>query len=132
MKEIWKPVKGYETFYEVSNKGRVRSLDRVVTNSGIFGKNKTFKKKGRILSPRTSPSRGLSTGYLRVWLTDGVKGFNKCIHKLVAEAFIPNPESKPQVDHIDSNVLNNSVTNLRWCTQLENNLFSLKKRSPIK
>ena len=121
--EIWKDVKNYEGLYQVSNFGRVRSLDRVVHNSGMWGKDKTFIKKGRVLSPRTSKSRGLMTGYYRVYLTDGIKGYNKCIHKLVAESFIPNPENKPQVDHIDRDVTNNKVTNLRWCTQLENNRF---------
>lgn len=121
--EIWKDIKNYEGLYQVSNLGRVRSLDRVIHNSGLIGKDKTFIKKGRILSPRTSKSRGLVTGYYRVYLTDGRKGYNKCIHKLVAETFIPNPENKPQVDHIDKDVTNNAVTNLRWCTQLENNRF---------
>lgn len=117
MKETWKPVKGYEKYYEVSNTGNVRSLDRVLRSDTLFGKNKTFIKKGRILKPRTSKSRGLATGYYRVMLN----GKNKCIHKIVAESFIPNPENKPQVDHIDGDISNNSVMNLRWVTPKENN-----------
>lgn len=121
MKEVWKPIKGYEDLYEVSSEGNVRSLDRLVDNKTIYGSRKCFLKKGRILKPRTSKSRGLSNGYLRVRLIDGKENKNKCVHKLVAEAFIPNPENKDQVDHIDCNVFNNKVSNLRWCTQKENN-----------
>lgn len=117
MEETWKPVKGYEKYYEVSNTGNVRSLDRAIRSETLFGKNKNFIKKGRILKPRTSKSKGLTTGYYRVMLN----GKNKCVHKIVAEAFIPNPENKPQVDHIDSDISNNSVTNLRWVTPKENN-----------
>lgn len=117
MEETWKPVKGYEEYYEVSNTGNVRSLDRSVRSETLFGKNKDFIKKGRILKPRTSKSKGLTTGYYRVMLN----GKNKCIHKLVAEAFIPNPENKTQVDHIDGDIGNNAVNNLKWVTQKENN-----------
>ena len=116
MEEIWKPIKGYEKYYEVSTFGNVRSLDRFIKCETIFGNNKNFIKKGRLLKPRTSKSRGLETGYYRVMLN----GKNKCVHKLVAEAFIPNPENKPQVDHIDGDVCNNKVFNLRWVTQKEN------------
>ena len=130
MEEVWKPVKGYEKYYEVSNIGNVRSLDRVLRSVTLFGDNKYCIKKGRILKPRTSKSRGLVTGYYRVML----KGKNKCIHKLVAESFIPNPENKPQVDHIDGDISNNCVANLRWVTQRENNgnpLTLEKKRRKV-
>ena len=126
MEEIWKPIKGYEKYYEVSTFGNVRSLDRFIKCETIFGNNKNFIKKGRLLKPRTSKSRGLETGYYRVMLN----GKNKCVHKLVAEAFIPNPENKPQVDHIDGDVCNNKVFNLRWVTQKENNnnIITLSKK----
>ena len=130
MEEIWKPVVGYEGLYEVSNQGRVRSLDRSVHNSGIYSEKKEFIKKGRILKLRTSKSKGLKTGYFRVCLTKNNEYKNLCVHKLVAKAFISNPENKPCVDHIDTNIENNNVDNLRWVTHKENNnnVNTLKKK----
>lgn len=108
MEEIWKAIEGYENKYEVSSLGRVRSY-------------KPSKNDWQILKPRTSKSKGLVTGYLRVGLRKNNIFKIFCIHKLVAKAFIPNPENKPQVDHIDGNIFNNTVDNLRWATQKENN-----------
>ena len=99
MKEIWKPVIGYENLYEVSNLGNVRVLS---------GKNcgKLFKlQKQR---------------YATVCLTREGKEKRMCVHRLVANAFIPNPQNKPCIDHIDTNPYNNNVSNLRWVTHLEN------------
>lgn len=117
MEEIWKTIEGYENKYEVSSLGRVRSY-------------KPNKNDWQILKPRTSKSKGLITGYLRVGLRKNNIFKNLCVHKLVAKAFIPNPENKPQVDHIDGNIFNNTVDNLRWVTQKENNNnpVSLNKR----
>lgn len=126
MSEVWLDIKGFEGIYQVSSIGRVRSLDRFITAGNQHSRFERFIK-GRILKPRSSKSRGLDTGYLRVRLIGNGKDVNKCIHKLVAEAFIPNPNNKPQVDHIDSNVRNNCVSNLRWCTQSENNCYRYAK-----
>ena len=126
MKEEWKDIKGYEGLYQVSNTGKVRSLDRKVYNRGSYS-NFCFLK-GKILKPRCSKSRGLSHGYLRVALCQ--KQF--CIHRLVAEAFIDNPNKLPYVDHIDTNIDNNCVENLRWCTASENLSNPITKLKRIK
>lgn len=111
MEEIWKEVVGYDGLYEVSNQGRVRSVDRSIA---IKGGNVRLCK-GKILRP--SENR---YGYLCVILCKEGKGTNKKIHRLVAEAFIPNPNNKPCIDHINTIRTDNRIENLRWCTQKEN------------
>ena len=111
MNEIWKSIKGYEDIYQVSNLGRVKSLDRELWNGEGF-----FIKKGRILKPRTS------TNYNRVQLS----GKDYYIHRLVAEAFIPNPNNLPQVNHKDENTRNNNADNLEWCTSKYNNNYGTR------
>ena len=117
--EIWKPIMGYEGLYEVSNLGRVRSLDRIDSNNHPL--------KGVILKPYISNS-----GYLLVGLYKQQKRDRKLLHRLVAEAFIPNPDNKPEIDHINTIKTDNTVflnedgsinyekTNLRWTTRKEN------------
>ena len=107
--EEWKPVDGYEGLYEVSNRGRVRSLDRFTTG------NRNRKIKGKIL--RNCHNQ---LNYCIVQLCkDGVPKKTR-VHRLVASAFIPNDEGKPYVNHIDGDPSNNDVSNLEWCTQAEN------------
>ena len=109
--EIWKPIKDYEGLYEVSNLGRVKSLNYRKT-----GKEKILK------------NIECNNGYLKV----GLIKFGKCkmcsIHRLVAEAFIPNPEDKPCIDHINTIKNDNRVENLRWVTHKENNNNPLTKK----
>lgn len=111
--EIWLDIKNYESYYQVSNKGRVRSLPHLVNTS--IKHNSQVLRKGRIL--KTIPN---DKGYLSVSLSKS--GKSKCyrVHVLVAKTFIPNPVNKPFVDHIDTDKSNNNVDNLRWCTQKEN------------
>ena len=107
---IWKPVVGYEASYEVSSTGLVRSIDRVVKN----GFTTTRIAKGKILRAGRKDN-----GYMQVCLG---RLNNRYVHRLVAEAFVPNPDNRPEVDHIDGNRENNSCENLRWVNRTENNL----------
>ena len=115
--EIWKDVVGYEGLFLVSSYGRVISLSRPYSNNKGIAFTRT-----RILSPRLN-----SGGYYQVAFAMNKKISQPHIHKLVAEAFIPNPNNYPQVDHIDCCKLNNRVENLRWCTQSMNNNNPLTK-----
>jgi hypothetical protein len=112
MDEIWKDIKGYEWLYQVSNFGRVKSLERSFY-SGMFDMLQTYPE-------RIMKRRFVSSGYEYVGLSkDGIVSRYK-VHRLVAEAFIPNLENKPQIDHINAVRSDNRAENLRWCTQVEN------------
>lgn len=111
-KEIWKDVKGYEGLYQVSNKGRVKSFPRQGTHSN----------KINILRQNTKNSKH----YCHCILTKNGKPKTVSVHRLVAIAFIPNPQNKEQVNHIDGNKENNCVYNLEWCTNQENMDHSYK------
>lgn len=100
MEEIWKDVKGYEGRYKVSNLGNVKSL---------------IGRKERVLRPLNQ-----SKGYYKVILYNKGNRENRCIHRLVAESFISNPENKIDVNHKDGNKHNNNVSNLEWNTRSEN------------
>lgn len=115
--EIWKSILGYEGAYEVSNYGRVRSLDRSIPFKGG-----ARKHLGRILTPNRS-----TKGYLSVQLSDGErKSCRYSIHRLVASAFIVNPDELPEVNHLDFNRENNTVSNLEWVTRSQNMKYSAR------
>ena len=120
--EVWKDIKGYEGLYQVSNKGRVKSLNRYAVNHS-----KLQFRPERILKQ----NHRNSSKYSMVVLSKEGKTTPQLVHRLVAEAFIPNPDDKPIVDHIDTDMNNNTVENLRWCTQKENcnNPITLKNSS---
>ena len=105
--EIWKPIEGYEGLYEVSNTGRVRSFDRYVK----YSNGQIHLHKGKVLSPIKD-----TDGYLQVVLHCNGKCKTIKVHRLVAQAFIPNPDNLPQINHKDEDKLNNCVENLEWCT----------------
>ncbi|MFA6989827.1 MAG: NUMOD4 domain-containing protein [Candidatus Gastranaerophilaceae bacterium] len=111
MDEIWKDIEGYEGVYQVSNLGRVKSLNRLVD-----GRNGHLKKiKERILKPTTG-----SQEYVRVSLYLRSKIYVIEIHRLVGLHFIPNPENKPEINHKDGIKAHCYESNLEWCTQIEN------------
>lgn len=110
--EIWKDVIGYEGHYQVSNIGNVRSLDRKVKN--FKGEFNTLRKG------RSMPLHVHHKGYFKVALTKEHIFKQKFVHRLVAIAFIPNPEGKPCINHRDGNRQNNVLSNLEWCTNYEN------------
>lgn len=107
MKERWIEIAGNQETYEVSTSGNVRTKDRI----GVRG----YHVKGHVLSQRDN-----SNGYLRCGMNIDGKPKSYLVHRLVASAFIPNPENKPFVNHIDGNKHNNNVENLEWCTKSEN------------
>lgn len=114
--EIWRPVVGYEGYYEVSNLGRVRSLDREV----YAGHGATMIKKGRVLAQTNNHK------YKNVHLSIDGHARKPTVHRLVAEAFLENPDNLPMVNHKDENPHNNNVNNLEWCTCKYNNNYGTK------
>lgn len=106
--EIWKDIKNHEGLYQVSNLGRIRSLYN-------------YKRNGtNILKPR------LKHNYYQIGLRkDSIRKWYQ-VHRLVAQAFIPNPDNLPQVNHKDENKLNNNVDNLEWCTVAYNNTYGTR------
>lgn len=115
MEEVWKDVKGYEGYYQVSNLGNIKSLERIIENSGT--RTGYYKIKERILKPRENKNRN---GYYELSLRKDGKEKRFKVHRLVACAFIENPYNKPEVNHIDGNKSNNCVSNLEWTTSKEN------------
>lgn len=120
--EIWKDIKGYEGYYQVSTLGNVRSCTRTITRKSKLGNTYNAVLKGKIL-----PISLDGSGYPKVNLNKDSKHKNKHIHRLVAETFIDNsnPTTLTEVNHIDENKLNNSVDNLEWCDRKYNNHHSL-------
>jgi hypothetical protein len=110
--EIWKDINGYEGYYQISNQGNVRSIDRF---DGVHD------RKGTIIKPNLKQN-----GYLQVGLRMHSKRKWIGVHRLVAIHFIENPDNKPQVNHIDGNKQNNTINNLEWVTAKENQNHATK------
>jgi hypothetical protein len=123
--EQWRPVVGYEGTYEVSDLGRVRSIPRVVEREGTQG---DIGAKGMIRKPHLTPK-----GYLRLQLAKDTKTANCMVHRLVASAFLDNPDGKAEVNHKNGIKHDNRVGNLEWATASENQIHAydtgLKKPS---
>lgn len=106
-KEEWRPLKGYEDRFLISNKGRIKRIERF---------NGKYTIKERIMKQKIT-----KFGYNAISLWDGKLLKFHLVHRLVALNFIPNPNNKPVIDHIDGNKLNNSIENLEWVSTAENN-----------
>lgn len=113
--EIWKDIKGYEGLYQVSNLGNIRSLDTMINCKGAKNIDKHLRK-GRVLKQIVG-----TTGYYNINLCKNNKKKFTRVHRLVAQAFIPNLNNLPCINHIDGNKLNNSIENLEWCSYSYNN-----------
>lgn len=107
MEEIWKNIKEFENYYQISNLNRVKSLAR-------------YDKRGYRIKERILKLQVNNAGYFSVNLWVNCKHKTCLMHRLVAEAFIPNFDNKPQINHRDGGKLNNRVNNLEWCTAKEN------------
>ena len=126
--EIWKPIEGFEGYYQISNMGRVKSLERTVRNSRGC---RTVAE--RILNPQSN-----SKGYLYVNLYKDGKMKRCRVNRLVAQAFLPNPDNLPCINHKDENKQNNCMDNLEWCSRSYNLTYndrakkvSEKNKKPI-
>ena len=115
LNEIWKDIEGYEGLYQISNLGRIRSLDVRTYQRNKFGKFQYVLHKGKVLKAQKQRN-----GYLTIDLHRKGQFKRQTIHRLVAEAFIPNNDNNKYINHKDNDILNNKVSNLEWCTQKYN------------
>ena len=121
--EEWKDIKGYEGLYQVSSEGRYKSCDRFILRKNRWGKiNKVFYP-GQVMKKYIN-----NKGYYTARLSKNNKSSTKLIHRLVAEAFIGNPNNLPEINHKDENKENNRADNLEWCTRQYNNNYGIQSK----
>lgn len=126
--EIWKDIQGYEGLYQVSNLGRVKSLERTCNKGkGNYHRKERIKRFSKIKS-----KKNVNNEYYVVALSKDGKQRYYSVHRLVAIAFIPNEESKEYVNHKNENGLDNRVENLEWVSNSENQLYSLYVTKSVK
>lgn len=127
MEEIWKDVKEFEGIYQISNLGRLKRLETIIDTIYQQKYKRKIHQKERIVKVNKC------SRYYKYTLQN--KNSNKkrttSIHRLVAEAFIPNPDNLPQVNHIDGNRYNNNINNLEWCSASENVRHAQNKLNKI-
>lgn len=111
--EIWKDIVDYEGLYQISNLSRIRSLDRRINHKN----NHTIIRKGKVIKPVLG-----NRGYLKFLLSKDNKQKAQLLHRIVAQYFIPNPENKSEVNHIDGDKTNCRIENLEWVTPSENSI----------
>lgn len=116
MKEIWKDVEGYEGLYQASNLGRIKALR----------KERPFAHTIRVYPEVIMKPSTTKRGYYLVQFMKNGKARHYTLHRIIAKTFIPNPDNKLTVNHINANKLDNSVSNLEWCTYSENQLHACK------
>lgn len=129
--EEWRDIPGYDGYYQISNQGRVRSKDRYARVCG--GGQRLVKGRVMALTKATNGYPMINLSYKRVLS-------HHLVHRLVAQAFIPNPNNYPQVNHKDENITNNCVDNLEWCTAKYNANYGTRnqrcnekvKKKPVK
>lgn len=117
MEEIWKQAKGFEGYLEVSSKGNVRSIDRIIT---VRDGNRIYKKP--IKGKNKTKHKNIQTGYMQIGINHRK---HVSVHRLVAETFIPNPLGLSQVNHKNFDRTDNRVENLEWCTNGQNTIHSM-------
>jgi len=116
--EEWRDISGYEGLYQVSDFGRVKSLART-----------DYNKNGRILpiKERIMATHSNGVGHIKLTLSNGNSRSKKYVHRLMAEAFVPNPNGYKLINHIDGNPSNNTLPNIEWVSMRENVTHGLKK-----
>lgn len=117
MQEIWKDIEGFEGVYQISSKGNVRSLNRYVNCKGGVR-----IEIGKPIKPKL-----IGRGYHQVFLRNNGTHKQLLVHRLVAQAFLPNPDNLPEVNHIDENKTNNCIENLEWCDSTYNMRYTINK-----
>lgn len=121
IQEIWKPIKNYEGLYEISNLGRVRTTPRI----DVFNKkcpSRPYSPKGKIMA------QTIRNGYKSISLVKDEKSTNFYIHRLIGQHFIQNPQNKRTINHKNGIKTDNSIENLEWSTQRENNIHAINTK----